>query len=120
MFAKENRLTKDKEFDAVFKKGRSSYDKILGVKALKNDLSLNRFGILISVKVSKKAVERNKIRRQLRETTRQNLERIKKGMDVIVWAVLADEGRAVKEARVVMERVLSKANLITNIDKQAK
>ena len=120
MLTQANRLKKSKDIERVLKNGKRFSEGFLVIKTLPNGLDKTRFAFIASQKFSKKAVERNKIRRQLRETTRQNLERIKKGMDVIVWAVLADEGRAVKEARVVMERVLSKANLITNIDKQAK
>lgn len=67
MFAKNQRITKDKDFNNVFKNGISSYDKVLGVKAVKNNLKINRFGILVSVKVSKKAVDRNLLKRQIRE-----------------------------------------------------
>ena len=97
MFAKENRLTKDKEFDAVFKKGRSSYDKILGVKALKNDLSLNRFGILISVKVSKKAVERNKLKRQIREILKNIQINSKDFFDIVVISLPSSLGKEFKD-----------------------
>ena len=71
MLKKEQRLTKDKEFDQIFKQGYSSYDKILGIKATKNDLEHSRFGILISTKVSKKSVERNLIKRRIREILQQ-------------------------------------------------
>ncbi|MBU4073751.1 ribonuclease P protein component, partial [Patescibacteria group bacterium] len=50
MFAKINRLTKDKDFDNVFQNGKSSYDKIIGVKAAANQQKNSRFGILVSAK----------------------------------------------------------------------
>lgn len=84
MLKKINRLTKDKEFDHAFKKGRSSYDKIVGVKAVANDLEINRFGVLISVKVSKKAVIRNKIKRQIREIIRLEMDKLKPGRDCVI------------------------------------
>jgi ribonuclease P protein component len=76
MLPRLNRLTKNKEFENVFKKGRSSYDKILGIKAAPNNLGTVRFGILISAKISKKAVERNKVRRRIREVLKKNLEKL--------------------------------------------
>ena len=84
MLSKINRLTKDKDFDNVFKSGKSSYDKLIGVKAEQNQTENSRFGILVSAKVSKKAVERNKIKRQIREVIRLQLEQIKSGYDVVI------------------------------------
>jgi len=84
MFKKINRLTKDKEFANVFKNGRSSYDKIMGVKAVATELNYNRFGIMISNKVSKKAVERNKIKRQIREAIKAQVNKMKPGRDIVI------------------------------------
>jgi ribonuclease P protein component len=84
MLKKINRLTKDKEFDRAFKKGRSGYDKIVGVKITANDLEINRFGILISAKISKKAVIRNKIKRQIREIIRLEMDKLKQGNDCVI------------------------------------
>jgi len=84
MLAKANRLTKKKDFEKTFKQGGSSYGKLLGIKAVKNDLESNRFGLIISNKVSKKAVERNKIRRQIREILKEQLAQLKPGFDLII------------------------------------
>jgi len=87
MFSQKNRLTKDKEFDNVFKNGRSSYDKLIGVKAVRNGLPDNRFGIMVSVKVSKKAVERNKVKRRIRESVKAKLPAMKPGYDCVIIAL---------------------------------
>lgn len=84
MFKKANRLTKDKEFENVFKNGRSSYDKIIGLKIIKNDLGLNRFGILVSNKISKKAVERNRIKRRARGALEKISQDLKPGYDSVI------------------------------------
>ncbi len=84
MLAKANRLTKEKEFTKTFRKGRSSYDEIMGVKVVKNGLQINRFGIIVGRKISKKAFERNKIKRQIRAIIRSKIELIKKGNDVLI------------------------------------
>ena len=81
---KENQLKKDKEFDNVFKNGRSSFSRILGIKAVANGLEISRFGVLVSNKISKKAVERNKIKRQIREVIRSRVSGIKPGFDVVI------------------------------------
>jgi len=84
MLQKENRITRNKDFDRAFKTGQSFYGKILGIKAVKNDLKITRLGILIGTKVSKKAVVRNHFKRQLREQIRQELPALKTGYDLVL------------------------------------
>ena len=96
MFEKHKRITKNKEFDKVFKTGRSSYNQILGIKIIKNDLPYNRFGIIISNKVSKKAVVRNKTKRQLRAILKKHSE-LKQGYDIIIIVLPEIIGKEYKE-----------------------
>lgn len=93
MLKKENRINKNKDFDRIFKTGQSFYGRTLGIKAVKNNLSLNRFGIMISTKVSKKAVVRNRFKRQLREIIKNELEFLKTGYDlvIIVFPLILDK-----------------------------
>lgn len=75
---------KKKDFDNVFKKGKSKAGKLVFLKILKNNLEANRFGIIVSTKISKKAVNRNKIKRRIREIIRQ--ADIETGFDIVVVA----------------------------------
>ncbi|MFA5024407.1 MAG: ribonuclease P protein component [Patescibacteria group bacterium] len=84
MLKKENRISLNKDFDRVFKTGQSFYCQVLGVKVAKNKLLTSRFGILISTKISKKAVIRNRFKRQLREIIQKNLLELKSGYDVVL------------------------------------
>lgn len=84
MLPKKNRLTKNNDFDQVFKKGKSSYNNLIGIKVIKNNLKNFRLGILISTKVSKKAVERNRIKRKIREIFGENITNIKENIDIVV------------------------------------
>lgn len=84
MLKKEYRLTRKKDFDKVFKEGRYYHNSGLLIKCIPNDLSYNRFGILVSTKVSKKAVVRNKIKRQIRAILALQLPFLKLGKDVVV------------------------------------
>lgn len=81
---KIGKLTKNKEFDRVFKEGKSSYDKLLGIKKMENEMREVRLGIIVSGKTSKKAVERNKIRRRIREIFRLTLEKIQPSDYVVI------------------------------------
>lgn len=73
---------KKKEFEVIFKKGKTKTGKLVFLKTLKNNLDDNRFGVVVSKKISKKAVVRNKIKRRLREIIRQ--AHIKPGLDIII------------------------------------
>jgi ribonuclease P protein component len=89
MLTKINRLTKKKDFDRVFAEGGSSFNKLIGIKAAKNGLPHSRFGIIVSTKVSKKAVIRNTIKRRIREVIRGKLKQIKSGQDCVIIALPA-------------------------------
>jgi ribonuclease P protein component len=101
MLKKINRLTKDKNFNNVFNpsagRSKSSYDKITGVKAAANKEECSRFGVLVGTKISKKAVIRNKIKRQIREIIRKNLKNIKSGYDYIIITQPAIKDKGYRE-----------------------
>ncbi|MDP2944598.1 MAG: ribonuclease P protein component [bacterium] len=104
MLKKSNRITKDKEFDRAFKTGQSFYTKLFGIKAVGNGLEVNRLGVLISIKVSKKAVIRNKVKRQIREIIQKELPNLKSGKDlvIIVFSQILDKKfEEIKEALIL-------------------
>ena len=84
MLPAKNRLTKNREFISIFKKGRSIYSGSLGLKYLSNDLGVNRVGILVGVKVSKLAVRRNLYKRRLRAIFSQENKNLKQGYDLVI------------------------------------
>jgi ribonuclease P protein component len=69
-FPKSHRLTKGSEFDAVFDRKQSRADRHLVVYAAANELGHPRLGLVVSRKVSKRAVVRNRWKRLLREAFR--------------------------------------------------
>lgn len=93
MFERKNRLSKNNDFDNVWQKGRSSFDSLLGVKVIANQLGFNRFGILVGLKVSRKAVERNRLKRILREVVKKSLAALKSGFDIVIISLPAAKGK---------------------------
>lgn len=83
MLPKENRIKKKKDFEAIFKKGKSFKNNFFILKVLNNNLTISRFAFVISQKVSKKAVERNKIRRRISSFLEANFQNIKIGFDFV-------------------------------------
>lgn len=76
-------LKKGSDFQNVYKKGISSYNRDFKVVALSNDLPYNRYGFSISKKFGK-AFERNRMKRQLREIVRLNDIKFPKSFDYII------------------------------------
>ena len=99
MLAKQSRLVKEKDFKKIFKAGKFSSAEIFSIKVLANELGLNRYGIIISSKVSKKAVERNRLKRQFREAIKNFDKKLIPGFDLVVMvspAALKQEYKFIK------------------------
>ena len=85
------RLKHWRDFRSVYKKGISCHSPHLVLRALftgtkdqQSPINPSRIGISISTKVSKKAVKRNRIKRQIRAAFRQLLPKLSKGWDIVV------------------------------------
>ncbi|MBI3273529.1 MAG: ribonuclease P protein component [Candidatus Colwellbacteria bacterium] len=78
MLRKYHRLSK-KEFSRVFKKGVSFSFEDFHIRYAASPQGSSRFGVSCGLKISKKAVQRNRIRRRLYEIIRANLAQIPKG-----------------------------------------
>jgi ribonuclease P protein component len=93
-------LRKRQDFALVYQRGKSFYGVNLFVRVRPTrtepsaPLSPARFGISVSQKVSKRAVRRNRIKRQLRAACRQLLPRALPGWDVIIVVRHQNQGAA--------------------------
>lgn len=106
----KNRLKKKEDFNRVYRFGKSFfYDKIVLKVVDKGDLSV-RVGIVISVKYSKKAVTRNRLKRQIRAFFRENIEKISGGKDIMV-IVQKGWNEKINPAETI-RKILSKNRLI--------
>ncbi len=127
--SKEHRLKRRQDFQDVYKSGRRRSSSSLTLRALRQRQSpantkevklrnspknkpATRFGISISQKVSKKAVVRNRIKRQLRAAIRHLLPNISPGWLVVVvvhpQANQCDYGQFLRE----LEQLLVEAEVI--------
>jgi len=85
MLPKTNRLTRKKDFEAVFQHGKSFKGNGLLLKIAANNLAVSRFGFVVSKKVSSKATVRNSIKRRVRAVVEKNLKAIAGGRDCIFF-----------------------------------
>lgn len=82
---KSRRLLRRSQFDRVFKQRRVFGDRCFAVYGALNDLDGPRLGMVVSRRVSVRAVDRNRIRRAIREAFRHNQDRLD-AIDIVVVA----------------------------------
>lgn len=111
MLPKENRLKKKKNFEKVIKQKEVFFSQVLGLKKTKNNLKVTRIGIVVGQKISKKAVLRNKIKRRLRHILRDNLEKIKKGYDLIFFTKKGIEKKEFSQLKKEITNLLKRAKI---------
>jgi len=111
MLPKNNRLTKKKDFEYVFKKGRSFKEDFLILKIVENHLGQIRFGFVVSQKISKKASLRNKIKRRISESVRFKIGKFKKRLDGILIALPEIEKKDFWKIDETIEKLFKKAKI---------
>ncbi|AEH22690.1 Ribonuclease P protein component [Thermodesulfobacterium geofontis OPF15] len=80
----KERLRKDEEFQAVFREGKKVWiDAILLIIYKPNDFNYRRLGIIVSKKI-KKATQRNRVKRLIREFFRRNKDLFPENCDIII------------------------------------
>jgi ribonuclease P protein component len=111
MFPKLNRLKKKKDFEQVFKRGQLFKKDFLIVKIIFNNLKNNRFGFIISSKVSKKAVLRNKIKRWLAVAILEQLKKYNKTIKAVDMIFIIKAGTKIKnlqEVKTTINKIFQK------------
>ena len=112
MLPKKYRLIKDKDFAKVARHGRKSQGPELSLKWIENNQSYSRWGIIVSLKVDKRAVIRNKIKRRLRAILRENIDSLALGWDIIIITKDRIKDLDYSQLKSIFLGALSKNNLI--------
>ncbi|MDO8583107.1 MAG: ribonuclease P protein component [bacterium] len=82
------------------------------LKAKKNDLALNRFGVVVSKKIDKRAVERNRIKRMFRDVLSDLCVNMLSGHDILYIVRIGIVNKTKEEIQVLIKDSLQKAKLI--------
>ena len=113
MLQKENRLKKRSAFAATYRTGKTFYKDgvtiFLGKE--KDSVTPTKIGFVVSKKVHKRAVKRNRIKRLMRECVRLMIKEgaaFDKYRSVIIAASSALLGKNFSEINVIMKKLVSK------------
>ena len=82
MLPVSHRLRRETDIKRLFDKGKGVFDDLCGIKFLKNGLQETRFAVIAGTKVSKSAVKRNRVKRQVRAVVEKHLAQVVPGFDV--------------------------------------
>ena len=112
MLPKKYRLIKDKDFARVARYGQKAYGSQFNLKWIENHKHYSRWGIIVSLKVDKKAVVRNKIKRRLRAILREEIDSLAPGWDVIIITKDRIKELDYSQLQSIFLEILNKKNLI--------
>ncbi len=81
-FARTMRLTRKRDFERVFARRCSAADDVLVIHADTNGLAHSRLGLAVSRRIGG-AVQRNRIKRRIREAFRTRRQELPPGLDAV-------------------------------------
>jgi ribonuclease P protein component len=112
MLSKQHRLPLRTDLVQVKKRGKLFQGKLFSLLVReRNDSQPSRFGFIISAKIHKRAVRRNRAHRLLTEAIRPLLPKIKPGFDSVFLVKRKIIGKELSEIKESTERIFKKANL---------
>jgi ribonuclease P protein component len=104
------RVHTDKRFQEIRRQGRSYANHLLVLCALPNDLPYSRFGFTVNSRIGN-AVQRNRIKRRLREIMRLQQDTLQFGWDIILIARQPIRSADYHEMETACARLLRRAQL---------
>lgn len=125
MIPKEYRLKHMKGFDILFKEGRFVNDELVSIKIWHIDpekyprreytMDTLKIGFVVGLKVSKSAVKRNRLKRQMREVVRLLLKDGKINSGYLIAIIAKDEalGAEYSDIEKSIHSALKKARLLS-------
>lgn len=115
MLPKERRLTSDYNFKTIRQGGKKISTPFFNLYYLWTKKGTpSRFGFVVSTRLDKRAVKRNRVKRIFREQTRLLLPRIKDGFDLAFWVRRKSMGMESDQVQMAIETALKKGGLLAN------
>ena len=108
-------LKKNHEFKRLYNKGKNAASQYIAVYCRRNGRTENRLGVTVSTKVGG-AVQRNLIRRRLKEIYRLNEIKLRTGYDVVIVARIRCRFAPYRELEVSVLSLFRKLGLQVTTD----
>lgn len=113
MLANINRLKSSNEFEKVRNEGSlKQFTDFAVIIRMRGDEDPSRFGFVISTKISKDAVQRNRIKRALSEAIRHVVVETKAGMDIVFLAKPTIARKSTQEIMNATKEALARLGII--------
>ncbi len=106
-----DKLKKRSEFQRAYQNGRKYWNRNFVIYVLKTDFNALRFGITVSKKTGK-SVQRNRVKRLIRESFRQLRPKMKIGYDVVVVGRTPASRLTCQEAQSALANLFQKAAIL--------
>lgn len=104
-------LKNTRQFNRVYKKGKSIVNKFVVMYYIPNGLEYNNIGFSISKKVGK-AVTRNRVKRIMKESYRLKSENLKSGYDIVFVARVRCNRSKYNDIDIAINNCFKKAKLL--------
>ena len=114
MLKKKNRITSSVDFKEIFTKGHVQSNECFKIIFKKNNLDYPRYGIIVSSKNCKLAVERNALKRRIRNILMDSLSLFSKSFDVAVVTKKDCLNMNFSELKESLEKLLLKLTCFNN------
>ncbi|HPL95709.1 MAG TPA: ribonuclease P protein component [bacterium] len=107
-------LSKKEPWGRIIKQCRSIFNQELKIKFVKNNLNYNRYGIIVPIVVDKRAVVRNKIRRQIKNYLNQLNPKLSTGYDIIIFINEKIKGINYRQLKINLNYLFKKIKILSN------
>lgn len=111
MLTRANRLRHSTDFQRVYTRSRTAAGRRFVLKYRPGASVKSRVGVVVGSKVSKLAVERNLLRRRIREVMRAQIDRLPNRLDLVVIAKPTAKGASFQEVQQEVLNLLRQATV---------
>lgn len=105
-------MRSEKDVMRAIRSKRGVFDRVCGVKFVSTEIGNPRFVIVVSTKVSKSSVERNKVRRQYREICKKFISNLP-SVDIALLVSKPVLDLSFQDMRDQLEKTFVKAKLLS-------